>query len=386
MVLILPGFVYSQASQKSIDSLKTYIAQLEKAVKNKQIIVGQLTLLNKNYPIYDNQVQIASSAIDSIEMNVVDGFIYDVRVYTGQHGTFTNLQAPIAVTDRRLNGGSTVDFLSNKDGENVILQELLEFKPLKGYAPGDTIFVIKKGKETISLIQDVSINSIFEIKLFTDAIALFGGESNGLAQTEIKYKQFIHRHNLFDKGGFLFQYFKFDLLSSKFDSKYKYTDSADYSRPKFLQRSFVSAEFSFNLFNTWLEKKSTQGFYIDIGGGLAISRLSRKHDSINDTYTMPYFLSEAGFNFKRSENIGLNFSGAWINTYMPPNAYTGDKDCVNFVRINAEFYYNPFDNRSSRLFAKVNYIMSGRLKEQKDNYFQVQIGYSVQLSKLLSKN
>ena len=371
--------------QKSIDSLKSYISELEKLVKQNQCIVSRISFLNSTYPIYNGDIQIGSTVIDSIEVTVTDGFIYDLKIYTPFNGLFSNHQAPIAVTDRRLNGIKSVDHLFNINNENIIFQEIINFRALKSFAPSDTDFVLKPTNNQINLLRDISLNSIFDIKLYTDALSLIGGEENGLAQTDIRFKQFIHRRNQMNRGIFWFQYFKMGLTSSKFDSKFKYTDSLSYSRVKFMQRSFVNAEMTFNFLNSWLEKKSSQGWYADIGGGVALGRLSKKNDSITATTNMPYFISEIGINFKKSENIGANISVGFVNGFMPQNDYTNDEGCLNVLKYNAEFYYNPFNNKSGRIFGKVSYTMSGRKNEQKDNFFQLQLGYAVQLSKLIDK-
>lgn len=385
LIALLICQIANAQGNKTIDSLKSYISELQKTLEQKTCVVGRLSFTDGSYPVYYHGIEMQSTTIDSMEITIIEGFIYDLKVYAPNHIIYTNHQAPIAVTDRRLSGNATADKLYNINHECIIFQEVINFRPFKGYAPGDTTFTITKKHKNISLIRDVSINSIFEIKLYTDALALVGGEENGLAQTDIRFKQFIHRSNLWNKGTFVFQYFKMGLTSSKFDSKYKFTDSLTYSRAKFLQRSFVNAEMTFNLLNGWFEKKSTQGWYADFGGGVALGRLSKKNDSISETLSMPYFISEVGLNFKKFDNIGVNASLAWINGFMPQNDFSNDEGCLNMMRINAEFYYNPFNNKSGRIFGKLGYTLSGRENEQKHNFFQLQVGYTVQLSKLMEK-
>lgn len=371
----------SQINKKLDDVLEKF----KKLENTGRQTVGSLYFYNGLFNVYEYGVRTKEVKIDSVIIIIEEGMIKDIKAYSNiKRNFYTNIDAPIALADYRFNRNE-IDNLTNKDGETIHIQELFHLQVQTDYIPEDTTFLFKTNNQTLKLYRNVGINTVLDIRIFTDALSLVGGEGNGLAQTDIKFKQILHRRNIWNRGASIFKYVNLNLNAAKFDSKFKYVDSSGYSRNKFLQQSFVNADFSINAIKGRFTRKSHQAYFLDFGGGVNLGRLSKHKDSINTIITAPYYFIEGGFNLKVSDNIGSTISGKCFRSYMPSNEFTSDIKDNFYWKVNAEIYYNPFGNKANRMFAKLNYTLSTIKKEQKDNYFQLQLGYSVLLTKLLDK-
>lgn len=322
--------------------------------------------------------------IDSLTLVMKDGYISDAQLFSG-HKKFTNELAPIPLTSKRF---SQTDFLQNSTNENefIVFQEALSFISYNSFFADDGLIVLTPGSNTNYKIleKNVGVNSVLDVRLYTDALGVLGQTPNGIVQTDVRFKQYLHRKNIKNRGVFLGQYVKLNFNASKFDSKKNYQDSSGFSRTGLMQKAYLTGEFSYNLLNDWIEKKSLSSFYWDIGAGFSSSTLARSRDTVS--VTMNHLFTEFGLNLRSSSNIGLDVYGRAIVQYSPQTDFNGQNKDFWFLRFGGEVYWNPFGDQANRLFARMNYIFSSRLEEKKSHYAQVQIGYSVILSKLAAKN
>ena len=376
--------LFSQSDSAMIAEILTRIkAQDKEQIQN----IGVISYNPKEiYPVYtEDNVMVKKSEIDSIVLIIVDGNIIDLTIHS-EGVRYTNKKAPIALTTGRQNKIDALYAINGETDQYMIYQEIVNLSLDNSFIPEDNKVSLTKLKNFYPLNCKVGINTILDVRLYSDALGLVGGQSNGLAQTALRFKQILHRHNISNHGAYWFQNFKANLNLSKFDSKDKYTDSTDYSRSKLLQRSFVNAEMALDIFNGWLmEKKSWHAFYFAGGLGVNLSRISKKHDSVNTEITIPYWFFEAGISLKVSSNIGADAHIRYSNSYLPKNDFTKDKKLGEFYRFGVEIYYNPLTDKPSRIFARVLYTLPTVRVDQKNSFFQLQIGYSILLTKLLDK-
>lgn len=395
------SFVTAQTdSAKRAERIKEIKEAIKDMDKDEIQHIGTIAFNPVNsYPVYEciptyikrsrlqsNPVQcniIKKIKIDSIAMTITNGFIINISVYSGKEN-YTNNQAPIALTYRRMGGEDNL-YLTGNNNASIVYQEIINLSLDNSYIPEDCKIVLKIGNSSQNLQSTISINTILDARIYSDALGLVGGQSNGLAQTELKYKQIWHRINILNHGDFLGQYFKVNLNLSKFDSKDKYTDSVGFSRSKLLQRSYVTSEFAFNAINGWLfERKAASIYYLDGGIGMNLSRLSKQNDTINGELIPHYWFVEVGVNFRATDNAGADISGRYIKQYLPKNDFTSESGPVEFYKISGELYYNPIGKRASRVFAKACYTFIGNTIDRKNAFFQLQVGYSVLLTKLIN--
>jgi hypothetical protein len=169
--------------------------------------------------------------------------------------------------------------------------------------------------------------------------------------------------------------------AAKFDSKQNFVDSANFSRTAFLQKSWLNAEMAYNILTTWIERKSLSVFYFDIGAGINAGNLAGKLDTI--TITGQNIFAEMGVNLKSSDNIGIDLYSRFIVNYSPQTSFAGGNTAEKFIKCGAQAFWNPLKDRAGRIFGRINYMMSVSDSQKENHFFQVQLGYSVLLSKAI---
>lgn len=312
-----------------------------------------------------------------------DGYVVDINAYAANGEQFTNTRATITISTRRLMQTDSLGSVTKK-GRCILLSDILSYQPYKNYAPEDGNYELTSSNPCDSLFRNVGINTVVDMRVYTDALGLFGAESNGLTQTEVKIKQTLHRINLPNTGNYLGHYLKFSANIAKFDSKISFVDSAKFSRAASIQRSWFHAEGAYTLLTTWIERKSMSSLYWDLGAGINAFKIAGNNDTL--TAIGQNLFTEFGLNLRSSDNIGFDFTTrTWVN-FSPQTRFTATKDANWFVKVGCEVFWNPLNDKAGRLFGKVNYILPVEAIEKRNHFFQVQLGYSVLLSKALKKD
>jgi hypothetical protein len=315
---------------------------------------------------------------DRVSLLIKDGYIVDIQVFCGGK-IFTNTKAPITLTMARF---SKTEFLFNlkDDGESVILHDVVNFISANPFIPGDTLVWLTPTSKSDTLSKNVGVNNVLDLRIYTDALGIFGQAPNGIIQTDARFKQILNRSNFPNRGLFWGQYLKLNFNASKFDSKNSFEDSSHFSRTGLMQKSFINAEVAYNLLSDWAIRKTLSTVYWDVGGGLGISKLAGVKDT-NSVITQNIF-TEFGLNLKSSSNIGLDLYGRLLLQYSPQTSFNGQGNALWFARFGGEIYWNPFGDEANRIFARINYVFALKHDEKQQQYSQLQLGYSVLLSKL----
>lgn len=273
--------------EKITSTLEDILAKLKKNDNDEKQFIGVIKIdCDKPINLYKAKNQQKTAAdekvkVEKVTMQVKDGYIIDLNVYTDK-GSFTNTESPITISTRRFSDSDYLFGIRDKSS-SILLKEFLMFEPYNTYVPEDGFIVLDCKKNSDSLFRNVGVNTVLDMRLYTDALSLFGKESNGIAQTDIRIKHILHRINVKNKGGFLGHYFKINVNAAKFDSKSNFVDSAKFSRTSFVQKSWINAEVAYNILSAWIEKKSLSFFYFDIGAGINAGNLALKTDTITIT-------------------------------------------------------------------------------------------------------
>ena len=327
-----------------------------------------------------------SILIDRINIQIQDGYILNIEIFSGNR-TFTNTRSPISIDGKRFSRtGKYYDLLQNKHNKDefIILQESVIYEPLSGFAPEDGLLHLTRKNAFDTLSKNVGVNTVLDLRLYTDALATLGDEPNGIFLTDLRFKQFLHRKHYINSGMRILQYLKVNLTASKLDSKYSFVDSSDQlSRSQLMQRSKFNAELLMNLYSSWLGRKTLSTYYLDAGAGFSNVNLARSKDTIT-IKTQNLFL-EGGLNLKSSSNIGFDFYVRGIVQYSPSTSFNKQDSASRFLRFGGEVYWNPFGDPASRIFARITYTKGLNSFENRHSFSQVQLGYSTLLSKAIGK-
>lgn len=317
--------------------------------------------------------------IDSIKILAKDGYIVEIQAIA-KGKTFSNAKAPIALTTSRMNQNDRLVFRNGEEDEYIYLSDILQFISLKPYVSDDDDFVLKQGEQH-TFKKATGINSVFDLRLYTDGLAIFGDKPNGIFQTEANFKQIINRKNVKNCGLIPFHYIKLRLNGSKFDNELGVVDSVSFNRSSLLQRSWLNTSVSLNLLNVWLENKSFSSFYADLGVGLNASKLAKSTDTIS-VLSHSVFI-ETGIDLKISDNIDANFSSRFLWNYSPETDFNKQEKERMFISPQVDLSWYPAGNKASRIFGRFSYTMD--TEDKKNHFLQLQFGYSILLSELINK-
>jgi len=379
----------AETTLKQFKELKKRLENLKDAIeKSDQETIGFLKFKLENTKLHSQKIindveqkVIDIVRIDSIHISIKDGTVNDLSFYVGNN-KYTNKEAPIPLTHSRFTKmNDKITLIGGND--YFIFQEIVQPYKLSQYVPDDIDFTANIDNFILELKKGVGLNNIFDIRLYSDALALFGNEENGLVQTDLRYKNILHRRNL-TNGFFYLQYVKVNLSASKFDTKDKYIEIDNFKNSDILRKSYFNAEVALNLLNGWIEFKSQSKAYLDMGFGIGSVRVKTVTDTLN--VTSSNFFIEGGLNLKSSSNIGLDINARITRLFSPSTQNYSEylnNQYFNFLKFGADFYWYPFNEKANRLFARVNYITPTLSIDKKNAFFQFQIGYSVMLSDLI---
>jgi len=321
--------------------------------------------------------------VDKILMLIKDGYIIDVQVFSGNK-VFTNYYAPITVSGNRFQFGIDYLYCTDSYDEAIMLQETLRYIPLNSFFPEDKLYELNNQHYRDTVYRNVGVNTVVDFRLYTDALATLGNEANGLFQTDIRVKQFLHRIHYRNKGLKALHYLKLNFNASKLDSKNSFVDSSDnLSRAGLYQKSKIKAEVAINLFSSWLGRKTLNGYYFDFGAGYNTVDLARSKDTI--PINVPSIFWEGGVTLRNSSNAGFDFYTRFAIQFSPQTDFKDQDKGATFFRIGGEIFWNPSGDAANRIFGRINYTMGLSTVEKKNAFSQVQIGYSVLLSKAIGK-
>ena len=368
-----------------IDSIKKYLNNKSQTENCVTLSYDPLTPINLYY--YDSEIKSdVTINIDSVSMLIKSGVFVDINIFSGKR-QFTNQRADIDISSRRFGKSDFLYNIKNHD-ESIKFQDVISGIFYNSYVPEDGFYWITPSHNSLILAKDVSLNTVFDLRLYTDALGLFGGSPNGLAQTDAIFKKIMNRANIKNSYVTLFNYIKFDFNAQKFDSKNKSIDSAHFSRTALLQKSFLNVEAVSNIFTVGLGHKSLDIAYLDIGAGVGNGLLAKKVDTI--TVIAPDYFFKGGVSLQPSDNVGAELNVEYINQYSPQTDFQNiNKEIQNkqtsFWKFGAEIYWNPFESKAGRVFGKFSYFIANDHDDSQNHFVQLQFGYSILLSSVSKK-
>jgi len=405
--------IYSQnasdTSKTKADTTKQKEAKLDSTIKALSFKIDDLTAILKNSKdsdkeftgifsydtskkitvySYNNQTKnpdfkktARTIVVTRILMEIKDGYIVDVQIFSGNK-MFVNYWAPITVSGNRLQFGEDYLYCTDNDNEAIMLQNALSYISLKSFFPEDKLYELNNKHYIDTVYKNVGINTVVDLRIYTDALATFGKEANGLFQTDVRIKQFIHRKHIANKGLKSLHYLKVNFSASKLDSKKSYVDSSNnLSRSDLYQKSKYNGEVALNIISSWLTRKTSNSYYVDFGAGYYTVNLARLKDTIPINVTNLFL--EGGLNLRSSSNIGFDFCTRLSLQYSPQTDFNDQDKRILFLRMGGEVFWSPFENPASRIFGRINYFKGFNKSEKKRSFSQVQIGYSTLLSKVI---
>lgn len=369
----------------------TYITTVEsnvsrkecKAIRNDNDPSNYCNLKLKKSKRHINKHVISdSSKIKDVRIILNNGVISDIFIYTKNGMVFSNNFAPISLN--RINKGTDkLSANSNKTNYYVQLNSVLKYEVIENYIPSDDNFILTASDTAKAIYKNSGINSLINVRLYSDILGLIGKESNGLAQTEIDFSIPIHRRNVRNKYLYWFSDLNAKAQLSRLDEKYQSTGfntvDSSFSRITFNQRKWFNLEIGTSIFSGNITKRSNNKFSIDLLGGINVSSFAGYTDTVN--YVLPYLGLNPSITLKSSKNFGVNFSAKLIWERFPDKQTDSFGNVLSIFSPELELFFNPLGKPGSKIFSRINYTT---LTQTRGAYWNFQFGYNVSISELIN--
>ncbi len=322
--------------------------------------------------------------IDSVRIWINEGVIESIKVYTIDGAAYSNRKAPIPILtlENRFS-----DKLHNPYNNNyILLKDVLSFESIRrfNYFPDEQELLLfnkdKNGncKSSVKLEADNNINSLLNIGIYSDLMALFGNEANGLVQLEASSKFYLHRHNY--KNSFIYvpldviePFFHFSRIDSKFDT-ITLSNKDEINRLELFRRSTYTVGLDANIFR-W-DFRPSNSLEIKAGYMLSTGNIVIKDDKTSYSIHSPY--GEIAVKSKKLNNFGIDLKYRYLFQKLNPNKLIENDEWNQLMSFTASVFYFPNKKKDNKFFIRfINYL---NLSDRKQDFSQLQFGYQQALN------
>lgn len=341
---------------KKMDSVKTYIGKVNKEINGPEI------------------------KIKKVIIDIKDNVIFDIQVITTDNFVYTNPSAPIEIYN--LNP-KRCDFLICKQNNTTFsICQILNYINKNNTGIDDARIVLDKDKKKAFVYKNQGINSVFNIRLYTDLLGVFGRKSNGLVQTDVEFRTNIHNWNIPNANFYVFRNIYTKLSLSKFDSKFSNTNiDSTFSRSTLTERSWLNTEIGISVFSGALFRtKSNTIFKLDFLGGFYLTDIKNKKNT--NTIALPYYGVNPSIDVNVFSNLNFNFSAPIRWQFAPQlesKSFSLDRTLIS-PQVEVAFF--PLSSPSNKIFTRIKY---NAILGDREPFWQFQLGYNLVLSELIGK-
>ncbi|WP_404987069.1 hypothetical protein ACI513_09395 [Chryseobacterium sp. M5] len=323
--------------------------------------------------------------IDSIAVAINEGVIDHLRVYTKGGNTFSsNSPIPLITLEKRFN-----DKLYNpRDNSFVFLKDAIYFEADRrfNYFPEDKELKLKNKFNTDGtvttdskmLVANNNLNSLVNLQVYTDLLAVFGNEANGLMQFEANSKFYLHRGTY--RNSYVFMpfdaiepFFHFSRIDSKFDTIQVSSDK-EINRLDLFRRYTYAVGIDANLLRfDWRPHNSLE---LKAGYIYSSSNLNIVDNKVVIGVHTPY--AELALKSKKLNNFSLDLRVRYLFQKMNPNIYVDNDEWNHLASFRAAISYFPNKNKADKIFLRfVNYL---NFSDRKQDFSLLQLGFSKAIS------
>ncbi|MGJ1197530.1 hypothetical protein ACR777_15515 [Sphingobacterium spiritivorum] len=322
--------------------------------------------------------------IDSAQIYISEGVIEHIKVYTNNKKIYYNKYAPIQLLtiekrfDDKLYDSSTGDYIYLKDAVDFDAYRRFNYFPdeqsiLLSNVPDAT----GKKENAKKLNADNNINALVTLQVYSDFLALFGDQPNGLVQLEASSKFYLHRGNWANSFAYkpldaIEPFFHFNRIDSKFDT-IRLSDIGQVNRLELFRRSTYSVGLSTNLLRwDWRPSNSLElkvGYMLN-SGNLVV-------DSLKTSYTLHSPFTDLALKSKKLNNFGIDLRVRYMLQKLNPNELIKNDKWEQLLSYRASLFYFPNKKQDNKFFLRfINYL---NLSNRDQDFSQLQFGYQTSL-------
>lgn len=371
---------------------------------------------NKFAPVKDSSKYVC---FKEVKFSIRGGTIHDIRVYAtnqdkSQQYLFEN-KIPISLLNYTQNADKnylflkivsslntdTIPDISKKTGTpanlyTIKLTDVLVYLPNPGnnFVPEDIEFTLptkdegakdalKQSRRVYKVNQDTNLQSIMEMRTYTDFLGLFDDSANGIVQIEGNADFFIAPYqsirafpsNFFRKISPYVHYSRLDednrgltLANGDTIGHFRIPRRLEIIEKSYLDMGLILDIFSFS-------PRKDYPFNINLFGSLRYQIATIEQEDEENVNFKTYGLGGGlRFEFRRFNNFGFTLTPEFT-FYNHLNRYEFLNNPDNFwvLRNEAEIYYYPGETKSQSIFLRLRTFWD--TDDGEDSFFQLQFGY-----------
>lgn len=381
-ILLVGHLIISGQNKDSIvNTQKKEIERLKEIIdaKEEEDLLARVILNVKKVKLNNDTFE-----IDKVELSIKNGWMTRSRVIL-KNGLICETKKSGAVQLALLNKFGHEIYLYYDTISVCNLSYLITYLDELdkiNYLPEDKLIILKpiEDKKEEKLFIKTDINSLIDFRVYTDMLALFNKESNGLVQSEISSKITINSqpHN---RSWSLLNYIEPTFKFSKFDNQFKNQLVVDtvskfkVDRLKLNQLSYIELGFRMNLMKASVYQHSFD--LINIGMDFKYSDiLLLTSNNVKTLNTFGAFVDTRG-QFLKYKNFGFEYGVQGYFQKIQDSNIENYNLWDPYLIVECSIFYHPNSNPLNMVFVRFKNIQTG-LADQ--FYSLLQFGYKSKLS------
>lgn len=377
--------------EEEVKDLKNQLAELKEGsdqqigvIRYKNVKDNKVTIYQKP-TLTENPNLNTTAEIDSTEIEIRDGFIRELRVFTNK-GRFTN-RSPIPLF--RFTERYKYEIDSDPPFSNyIVLGEVLSYDPALGnnYTPDNVKITLKhNGKEEKHrLTTNEGLANYIDYRIYSDFLGLMDEDTNGIVNFEASACIPLMPSNYGNTNIYFFKALRPLIRYSRFDKEDRVITPESIGEPvtsyrinnklDLLQRSFVNAGLTLDLF-TYDPQKSL--ILINIPFKISFN-LTEVQLLEKDNITSTNYGSGIELKVSRTNNFGMTMYG-YVMEVRHHHSENKNLERINpytIYNVGSEMFFYNSKQKSSAVFLRFNYTSKFTTSH---NFFQLQIGYKSSL-------
>ncbi len=345
-------------------------------------------------------VEINLANIKEVRINVSEGLINEIIVKT-DIGVFRNKKAPIDIVHLGERWEDKLYREGTDSARYIFLKQVISYTPIRSYgdlpyAQFDITLTRDSSNREYEIKESTSINSYFDVSVFTDVKGI-SGDANGLAQITANAKFITNTRNAANKALIFSNYVSFYGGLSKFDNDFKGTpilNGDSINRKDLFQRSNYSLGLKYNVLH-WVKspypQRLIQDIQLNVGYNFIGSKVLNTYfkdsaktamDTIVSTVTHNQIYIEPMIGFSRHRNFNMTIGLPFFVQNLKASSGIANREWEFWACPAITLMYYSGRESRNKLFFRYNHFVN--LSNTKQAFTQMQLGYSVNITELLS--
>ena len=374
--------------EKSIvisDSIKNQAAEIERLktileAKEEEDLLSRIVLIASKIKVGTDSLE-----VERVEICITNGMMGRARIIFKNNMVYET-QRKDAKQLNKLNAFITTIGLFDKRDFNIPKFHLsdaivyLDELDKTNYLPKDELITLTPDDKEKKLVIQTDLNSHIDFRVYSDMLALFGKEGNGLVQSEVSSRIPLNTR-IYGKNISIFNYAEPLFKLSKFDNQFKSQEITDSVKPfkidglKLNQLAYIELGCKINLFKATIFQHTFD--ILNVGLDFKYSDVYfKKTNSLKTLNTFAFYV-ESRVQLLKYKNFGMETGLQGYFQKVQDSSIELFNVWDPYLIFDFSLFYHPNANPLNMIFVRFKNVSTGLAT---DFYSVLQFGYKSRLS------